>query len=274
MTEPRRKLQSNTRIWINNQGGCDENDGLTKEDAFETPQAAWNWVYLHVDLNLNGVEFFMCGSPEPYPGLIFAYFLPGAPHDYAITFCGELQNGVALARMEDGNAGCIHVAGNCQVYARDLQAKATGSAPVFTAPYGGFLFLENVVALGAGSGPLLQAGPNGGRIDVGTTKPGVTDQPWWVSGGGSALLSAFDGGSIFIRPEATCIISNNPGFTAATFSVSQMGRIEARNRWNGSARGTRWWRQSAGLILTGQNPDTYIPGSAPGVALDGTGWCL
>ena len=263
----RHRLKQDTRYYVDSLHGNNSNNGLIRECAFKTLQGAWDWVYSEIDAHLHSVEFFLVNSGAPYSGVIAAYQIPGLPHDYGVRFTGELDAaGHVCTLVEDSSAGCFHIAGGCQVYIRNVAVRSHNGAQSIKAAYHGSVFLDNMVFYGADGAALIEAGPVYSRVEI--------NSPFWVHNlgtAGSAILSAYDTGSITVPAQATCTIQGNPYFSFSTVAVSDRGKMQVRCPFVGDARGRRWTTQSDGMILTGRDLDSYIPGDAPGSSLDGTG---
>lgn len=271
-------LTANTTFHIDNVSGSDTTgDGLTPSTAFRSPQYARNFVYRNYDCNLYSAKFFYHNTGVIYNSdLICAYPLLGLPPDYGEMHEGELDSTGNVAVLVVGaTSGCFHVAGGAQIYMKNFGVKGTGPAPCIIAPYDGFITVDHCVFYGSEFAPCFEAGPVQGRIAIDSSCWFIWTGPSNVFAG-SAIFSAHDGGSITIpyKPGHQFSIYGNPTFGDCIMSVSNRGRIQCRTPFAGTARGVRWKAQSSGMILTGQNVNTYIPGDANGQNLDGTGVIL
>lgn len=266
------KPRSTRRWYIRNfsTGHSDNNCGVSDAEAFTTPCAAYDTIRKEIDANNQQQEFYLrwdgTSLQSDYDSLLATWTIPSLPHDFGVTLRGETDvNGSVRCRLVNSTWGALHVAGGCQVYAKNVAFQSSNGAPNVIAPYDGFINLDNVVCYGtAGTAGTIVAGPNKGYIT--TTGPVYLNPP----GGNfaTAIFQAHDYSSIVPQYQnlvyAYGAIQITPSGGCAVVAVNGGGKVNAINLWAGVYNGPAYYATS-GSIITGS---AAIPGSTG--AQDGT----
>lgn len=267
-----RPRRPTTRWYVRNfgTGHSDGNCGVSDAEAFTNPCSAYDVLRKRIDANNTGMEFYLrwdgTSLQTDYSSLLATYTFPSLPHDFGITLLGETDvNGSVRCRLVNSTWGALHVAGGCQVYAKDVAFQSSNGAPNVIAPYDGFINLHNVVCYGTGGiAPVIVAGPNKGYV--------TTTGPIWLNPPGgnfaTAIFQAHDHSSIVPQYQSLVYsygaVQITPSGGCAVVAVSNGGKVNAINTWAGVYNGPAYYGTSGGII-TGASA---IPGT-PGVQ-DGT----
>lgn len=249
-----------------NPSGNDNNDGLTPQTAFQTPQHAWDVVTARYDLGGQGIYINLAnGNYGPF-SCNYAPVGGGS-----VMFVGnEAQPGNVVITANNGTA--INIALGAAVSLAGLTVQATGisgdyngSGTGIISNTGGYCYFRNLNFGYCQSAHMLAIGD--GVITTGGSLYSIS------GGSGTHAISAFGGG--ISLADSIVSIYNNPNFSSA-FIVAES--CSNQNDWNmvfyGTATGTRAIVQSNGILaIGGANPNSYLPGDGPAVTGSG-GWIL
>jgi hypothetical protein len=250
--------------------GSPDNDGLTPQTPLDHVTTALTLLATSVDGCGNDVTIRMADGQYdiPMPG---GYVLLPFVGIRTLTIQGNTANNqaVSIRSTGDGSLFMWYSPTNTEIVFDHLKvSNVAGKAGVLFSPNGNEAVFKSIY--------------------WGAVAPGST--PMWCSSGsninfqgahtidvGSAAVFAYvmDNGFLSVEPGTVMNVVNGPGFSSGFVWVGRGGVYSTQGAtYSGQATGRRYVLNARGVIDTGSggNPNpAFLPGSVPGLNIDGTG---
>ncbi len=273
ITQMRRRLSANVVVYVTTTGN-DNNDGLTINTPFQTPQRAYNYLANSVDFN--GFSATIALGPGTYNSGIAINGTPvGISSGNGLTIQGYTSNAFTTTVTTSTVGGASNPtisttnANGIAIWGFDGPVTVAGMA-LATATSGNSLGATSGTQMTLGVGMTFGACA-GWQMVVNLGGQIYIPVAYTISGGAQAHLNAYENGWVVYASSPTVTVSGTPAFSVAFAQALQGGGITAASvTYSGSATGTRALVNRLGLIDTGTGvaitASSYFPGNAFGVA--------
>jgi hypothetical protein len=263
MPQLRRQLTQDLSIFVSTFGNDTNNSGLSASSPFLTLQKAWNYILNSLDLNGYNVTVFVANGT--YSGALNASgAVLGLGSGNIITFIGNTTTPSSVV-LSTGSAHCITASNNAVVCVAGLSfTTSSAGAGALVASNSGSIYMTGTCSFGACNGPHLWATNSGSAISLLVA--------YNITGGAVQHMLAQVGGYITTVATLPVTISNTPAFSGQFANASLLGLIQfsSLTTFLGTgATGARYLAASNGVINTGGQATTYLPGNASGTATTG-----
>jgi hypothetical protein len=262
----RTKLAAPLTLYVNAATGNDNNPG-TLAQPFQTLQAAWNYIYEHIDANGQSVTISATGA---FTAGISAYGIFPGTNAVNLVFTGA--SSITLAGGSQANGGqCIAAGfgailvvsvaagGSCVLsggtYTNGIYAYDLGMVQFSGLNFGAFSSISDHITVNLGvvlfTGNYTISGGAGNHYSVGG------------EGGG---LNSSSQGSIVVTLEGT---PNFAGAFAEGSGPCFIGIPSSVVSYSGAATGSRYAASYGCLITTNGGGANFFPGNAAGSTVNG-----